>query len=147
MVMPPTPQGVVMSSSPEIISSTMTDEDRLVKMFMGNGKTMPTMLPCASDEEYVMIQFGLRRREASYGGRRGILCKGLRAQASIGWNDDFLFVRRSSLGQPLIPLQGTRPRSSASQCVIEHVGPFGGMGGTGRGTEEDDFFSNYQDVA
>eukprot|EP00978_Attheya_sp_CCMP212_P030522 scaffold112505_cov60-Attheya_sp.AAC.1 len=48
-------------------------------MFMGgNGKTMPTMLSCASDEEVVMVEFGLRRREASYGGRCGILCKGFR---------------------------------------------------------------------
>ncbi len=57
----------------------MTDEDRLVKMFMGNGKTKPTMLPCASDEEFVMFEFVLKSREASYGGRRGILCRGLRA--------------------------------------------------------------------
>eukprot|EP00978_Attheya_sp_CCMP212_P030523 scaffold112505_cov60-Attheya_sp.AAC.2 len=52
----------------------------------------------------------------------------------------------NSLAQPPIPLRGTRPGSSASQCEIEHVGPFVDMGGTGRGTEADDFFANYQDV-
>eukprot|EP00978_Attheya_sp_CCMP212_P030721 scaffold114059_cov53-Attheya_sp.AAC.1 len=73
----------------------MTDEDRLVKMFMGNGMTMPTMLPCASDEEFVMFEFVLRSREASYGGRRGILCKGLRAVLRCPRNVHLLMSTRS----------------------------------------------------
>eukprot|EP00978_Attheya_sp_CCMP212_P027139 scaffold90485_cov70-Attheya_sp.AAC.1 len=100
----------------KLVVAKMTDEDSLVKMFTGNGKTMPTMLPCASDEEVVMVEFGLRRREASYGGRRGILCKGfwdlLRCPRNIHLRMSNL-SRESKVAEPVSPCsRRRRPRAA-----------------------------------
>eukprot|EP00978_Attheya_sp_CCMP212_P042174 scaffold252662_cov51-Attheya_sp.AAC.1 len=89
----------------------MTDEDRLVKMFMGNGRTMPTMLPCASDEEFVMFEFVLRSREASYGGIRGILCKELRAVLRCPRNIHLLMSARSRDSRAAEPVSPCSCRS------------------------------------
>eukprot|EP00978_Attheya_sp_CCMP212_P019343 scaffold54104_cov44-Attheya_sp.AAC.1 len=91
-------------------------------MFMGNGKMMPTMLPCASDEEYVMVEFGLRRMEASYGGRRGILCRGLRAVLRCPRNIHLHMStrsRKSKAAEPVSPCS-RRSRSRAATILVIH---------------------------
>eukprot|EP00978_Attheya_sp_CCMP212_P019841 scaffold56201_cov42-Attheya_sp.AAC.1 len=84
----------------------MTDEDRLVKMFMGNGKTMLTMRPCASDEEECMVEVVLRRRSASYGGKCGIHWRGFRAVLRCPKNIHFRMIirsRESMAAEPVSP--------------------------------------------
>eukprot|EP00978_Attheya_sp_CCMP212_P007235 scaffold16796_cov70-Attheya_sp.AAC.3 len=105
----------------DVMVVLMTDEGSLVKMFMGNGKTMPTMLPCASDEEVVMVEFGLRCREASYGGRCGILCKGF--QAVLRWPRNIHLrmsnlLRESKAAEPVSPCSWGRRSRAATRLVI-----------------------------
>eukprot|EP00978_Attheya_sp_CCMP212_P009961 scaffold23863_cov44-Attheya_sp.AAC.1 len=90
-------------------------------MFMGNGKTMPTMLPCASDEEYCMVEFGIRPREASYGGRRGILCKGLQAVLRCPRNIHLRMStrsRESRAAEPVRPCSRSSRSRAATRLVI-----------------------------
>eukprot|EP00978_Attheya_sp_CCMP212_P015920 scaffold41236_cov30-Attheya_sp.AAC.1 len=91
-------------------------------MFMGNGKMKPTMLPCASDEEFVMVEFVLKSREASYGGRCGILCRGLRAVLRCPRNIHLLMSarsRESKASEPVSPCS-RRSRSRAATRLVIH---------------------------